>query len=210
MKEIKLECQGLPCPQPVLKCKSCIEESSPQSFSIIVDNQAAKENVSRFLDSQNYKVSLVTENNGYFELLAEHKKQSSSNSNASASELREEGAKQISASENKQLVFITSDQIGHGDDQLGTKLMHNFIATLPEMGEELWRILFLNSGVKLAIQGSPVLETLKSMERSGVSILVCGTCLDFFNLLEKKAVGVTTNMLDVVTSLQFADKVIRV
>jgi hypothetical protein len=48
------------------------------------------------------------------------------------------------------------------------------------------------------------------MERSGVSILVCGTCLDFFNLLEKKAVGVTTNMLDVVTSLQFADKVIRV
>jgi intracellular sulfur oxidation DsrE/DsrF family protein len=62
----------------------------------------------------------------------------------------------------------------------------------------------------LAIEGSPALEHFKKLEQEGVSILVCGTCLDHFNLLENKQIGETTNMLDVVTSLQLASKVIKV
>jgi selenium metabolism protein YedF len=88
--------------------------------------------------------------------------------------------------------------------------MHNYIATLPEMGASLWRILLLNSGVRLAVEGSQDLENLQKLEKSGVSILVCGTCLDHFQLLDHKRVGQTTNMLDVVTSLQLASKVIKI
>jgi len=88
--------------------------------------------------------------------------------------------------------------------------MVNFIKTLPEMGDSLWRIILLNGGVKLATEQGEVLEELKRLEQMGVSILVCGTCLDFFNLLEQKKVGETTNMLDVVTSLQMATKVIKI
>lgn len=88
--------------------------------------------------------------------------------------------------------------------------MFNFISTLNEMGDTLWRIVFVNSGVKLAIGGAKTLPGLQHMEAQGVSILVCGTCLNHFNLLEQKRVGETTNMLDVVTSLQLADKVISV
>ena len=98
--------------------------------------------------------------------------------------------------------------IGQGDDILGAGLMKNFLATLKEMGPDLWRIIFLNAGVKLCCRGSEVIDTLKELEAGGVSILVCGTCLDYFKLLEQKEVGETTNMLDVVTSLQVADKVI--
>ena len=87
--------------------------------------------------------------------------------------------------------------------------MLNFLATLPEMGPQLWRMILVNGAVRLAVEGSPCLEALQKLEAAGVTILVCGTCLTHFDLLDKKAVGQTTNMLDVVTSLQLAEKVIR-
>ena len=110
----------------------------------------------------------------------------------------------------KTCLFVQNDKMGHGDDVLGSGLMKNFLATLKEMGPELWRIIFVNNGVKLCCQGSESLEAIKELEKSGVSVLVCGTCLTHFSLLEQKQVGDTTNMLDVVTSLQLADKVISV
>ena len=76
--------------------------------------------------------------------------------------------------------------------------------------DSLWRIIMLNGGVSLATKNSPVIAELQALEQNGVGILVCGTCLEHFNLLEQKSVGETTNMLDVVTSLQLADKVIRI
>jgi selenium metabolism protein YedF len=87
--------------------------------------------------------------------------------------------------------------------------MVSFLRTLKEMGPELWRLVFVNNGVKLTIDGSEVLEELKAYERDGLKILVCGTCLTHFNLLERKQVGETTNMLDIVTAVQLADKVIN-
>ena len=86
--------------------------------------------------------------------------------------------------------------------------MGNFLSTLPEMNE-LWRIVMVNGGVRLASTPGKALDALKKLEESGVSILVCGTCLEFFHLTEQKQVGETTNMLDIVTSLDLADKVIR-
>jgi hypothetical protein len=80
---------------------------------------------------------------------------------------------------------------------------------LPELGNALWRIIFLNAGIKLTIEGAPTLTPLQQLEAQGVSILVCGTCLDYYRLLEKKRVGETTNMLDVVMSHQAAGKVIN-
>lgn len=100
--------------------------------------------------------------------------------------------------------------MGRGDDELGGKLMLNFLATLPELGDELWRVILVNSAVKLAVEGSEHLTKLKDIENADVTVLVCGTCLDHFGLLDQKRVGQTTNMLDVVTSLQLADKVIQV
>ncbi len=78
------------------------------------------------------------------------------------------------------------------------------------MGDELWRLVFVNNGVKLAIKDSEVLPILKEYEKAGLYILVCGICLTHFNLLDKKQVGETTNMLDIVTAMQLADKVIKI
>ena len=206
MREKILECQGLPCPQPVLKCKQAIDSGYSGTIKIIVDNQPARENVCRFLGSQGYEIVGTEENNGQWTITSTAgAKKDTSDTKARAS--GETNADQATK-ERKTLVFITQDKIGHGDDELGTKLMQNFLATLPEMGDELWRVILLNGAVRLALKDSPTLESLKNLLSSGVSLLVCGTCLDFFQLLEQKEVGETTNMLDVVTSLQLADKVI--
>jgi selenium metabolism protein YedF len=203
---IKLECQGLPCPQPVLKCKQTIENDNPESFVIVVDNEAAKENVSRFVGTKGYKVNISTDN-GLWTLTAS--KDGSSNS-VECEECTIMSQEELDKIGSKTVVFITSENLGSGDDVLGSKLMFNFVSTLPELGESLWRIVMVNSAVKLATEGNPCLEKLQDLEKSGVSILVCGTCLDHFKLLDKKQAGETTNMLDVVTSLQLATKVIKV
>ncbi|MGM0610451.1 MAG: sulfurtransferase-like selenium metabolism protein YedF [Thermodesulfobacteriota bacterium] len=206
MREKILECQGLPCPQPVLQCKQVIDSGYPGTIKIIVDNQPARENVCRFLGSQGYEIVNTEEKEGQWTITSTAgDKKDASNTRAEAF-----GGKKTArpTGERKTLVFITQDKIGHGDDELGTKLMHNFLATLPETGDELWRVILLNGAVRLALKDSPTLDSLKNLLNSGVSLLVCGTCLDFFQLLEQKEVGETTNMLDVVTSLQLADKVI--
>ena len=111
--------------------------------------------------------------------------------------------------EDKTLILITSETLGRGDDDLGARLMATFLGSLPELGQSLWRIILLNGGVKLAALPGPCLENLKSLAASGTGILVCGTCLMHYGLMEQKQVGETTNMMDVMTSISMASKVVR-
>jgi selenium metabolism protein YedF len=198
MKTIDLK--GLACPGPVIKTKEIIEKEHPSVISIIVDNKAASENVRLFLESRNYVVSIKQEGNDC-NLIGKKVGET----------IRETPACDPVKTDNKKImVMITSDQIGRGDDELGGKLMVSFLKTLKEMGPELWRLVFVNNGVKLTIEGAEVLPVLQEIERSGIRILVCGTCLTHFNLLDKKMAGETTNMLDIVTAMQLADKVINI
>jgi selenium metabolism protein YedF len=188
------------CPNPVLKTKEIIDRGNVDCLSVTVDNLAAKENVSRFLSRMGYEVSL-SEESGDFKITGTRAEP------AGACEVMEEGTP---SREGKIAVLIGTDRMGKGDDLLGQKLVMNFIGTLKEMGPELWRLILLNGGVKLTVDGSECLHALQTLEKEGVSILVCGTCLNHFGLLEKKLVGETTNMLDIVTAMQLADKVISV
>jgi selenium metabolism protein YedF len=108
----------------------------------------------------------------------------------------------------KILVLLAADSLGKGDSELGRKIVVNFVRTMKEMGDDLWRLVLLNSGVKLAVEGSEALPQLQALADNGLGILVCGPCLKTFDLLEKKQVGELTSMLDIVTSMQMADKVI--
>lgn len=176
----------------------------PQELLVLVDNAAASENVSRFLRRSGFEVSVNQPENALWEVHG-----LSSATQVEAPEQAPAAAPAADTESRKTLVLITTDTLGRGDDELGARLMENFLASLPELGASLWRIVLLNGGVKLAATEGKCLDTLKQLESNGVSILVCGTCLNFFNLLEAKQVGETTNMMDVVTSLSLADKVIR-
>ena len=198
MKEI--DARGLACPAPVLQTKAALEADKPNRVNVVVDNAAAQQNVQRFLESQGFQATLKQDGDDYLV------------SGTAAAErvepVRPSAAEQ--SDEMKILVMCATDRIGFGDDELGLKLMVNFLRTLKEMGRELWRLVFVNNGVKLTIEGSQVLDDLQNYEKEGLKILVCGTCLDHFGILEKKKVGETTNMLDIVTAMQLADKVINI
>lgn len=201
MSEEVLDCRGLACPNPVLRTKEIIDRGNVAKLSILVDNPAAKENVSRFLSRMGYEVTLSEEREVFKVTGTKHE---SAVSCEITEEIRNRGQ------ESKIAVIVGTDRMGKGDDTLGRKLIMSFIDTLKEMGPELWRLIFLNGGVKLTVEGSECLCELQALEKEGIHILVCGTCLNHFGLLEKKQVGETTNMLDIVTAMQVADKVVSV
>ncbi len=202
MKQI--DAKGLSCPAPVLETKVAVDESHPRMIQVQVDNEPAQQNVARFLQSQGYRTE-VDRQGEIFTIVG-------TNEGAAEDEARQPAPMDTDDTEQttKIVVMVTTDRLGSGDDELGGKLMINFIKTLKEMGPNLWQLLLLNGGVKLAIEGATTLADLMDLAESGVTILVCGTCLDHFGLLDQKEVGETTNMLDVVTALEVADKVISI
>jgi len=205
----ELDCRNMDCPAPVLETKKCLENEALSHIRVLVDNDAAVENVSRFLTYAGFNAGV--ESDGVMSVVegirdqADAKKLAAGPAGAPASGPGASGED----SPAKIMVMAASDKFGTGDDELGAKLMINFIKTLKEMGPELWRLVFVNHGVTLATTDSAVLEALRGLEASGVTILVCGTCLTHLDLMEQKAVGQTTNMLDIVTAMQMADKVIN-
>lgn len=201
MAEATLDCRGMACPNPVLETKAVIDRGNVERLNVTVDNPAAKENVSRFLSRMGYAVSL-SEEGGAFRVIG------TKGVSAAACEVMEEPKEK--GGESRIAVLVGTDRMGKGDDMLGQKLIMSFIGTLKEMGPNLWRLILLNGGVKLTVEGSECLPALKAIEQEGINILVCGTCLNHFELLEKKQVGETTNMLDIVSAMQVADKVISV
>ena len=188
------------CPAPVLQTKEILEKENPDVIEVLVDNEAAKQNVSRFLGSRKFRVSYQEDPDGVHVI--------GKKDVGASGEMRPEFSCEPAAK--KTVVMVTADRIGHGDSELGAKLMESFLKTLKEMGDELWRLIFLNNGVKLTVTESQVLPLLKELEGDGRLILVCGTCLTHFGLIEKKGVGETTNMLDIVTALQLADKIVNI
>jgi len=198
MKEI--DARGLACPAPVIHTKAALQEEKPGSVKVIVDNAASQQNVQRFLESQGFQTALEQKGTDYLVI---------GTCGLEPGEHAQLPAEQQSDVK-KIMVMCTTDRMGFGDDELGLKLMASFLRTLKEMGSELWRLVLVNNGVKLTIDTSEVLEDLRDYEKGGLKILVCGTCLNHFDLLEKKQVGETTNMLDIVTAMQLADQVINI
>lgn len=115
------------------------------------------------------------------------------------------------------MIFINSNTIGRGDDELGVALMKSFLYALTKSAVPAGRqedkpskIIFMNGGVKLVVEGSEVVDSLKELIDSGVQMLACGTCLDFFKLKDKVAVGEVSNMYEILSSFLAADKVITI
>ena len=196
----EIDARGLACPAPVLQTKAVLQEANPSQVRVVVDNAASQQNVQRFLESQGFQTSLGATGDAFAVV----------GTCAGEPVAQAIPAPATQAGEKRIMVMCATDRIGFGDDTLGLKLMINFLRTLKEMGPDLWRLVLINNGVKLTIDGAEGLPDLEDLEKRGVTILVCSTCLDHFHLLERKQVGQTTNMLDIVTAMQLADQVISI
>lgn len=202
-----IDCRKLQCPAPVLKTKKCLEKQAICKINIIVDNDAAMENVSRFLNSQGFEVCV--DSDGITSTVSGKKDPKNARILKANSQSKARPDQKLNQENQKIMIMLSSEQIGKGDEDLGKNLMINFVKTLKEMGKDLWRLVLVNYGVKLSTNSSAVLEELTQLEQSGVNVLVCGACLTHLGLMDQKKAGQTTNMLDIVTSMQLADKVIN-
>ncbi len=187
-----VDARGLDCPQPVVLAKKALEKAV--KVTIIVDNETARENVSRLAASQGCIVSVEEKEDGvYLHLTRTSAKPQSS---------------ETLALSGPTVFLITSNTLGRGDDELGSILMRSFMHTLGEASSKPSRIIFINSGVKLVARGSEVLDDLRTLEKAGAEILACGTCLGYYKLKEAVEVGHISNMYDITSALLEAGKVI--
>lgn len=202
MMHRRLDARGLTCPSPVLLVKEAVESGEAQTIAILVDNESARENVSRFLQSRGFIVSSAVDGKDFVI------NGSGAAGATGVGPAVEPGPVAPAQSARKIMVVVAGTALGRGDDLLGEKLLVNYLKTLREMGPDLWRLVFINGGVKLTVAASPVLAELRAYEQGGLIILACGTCLEHFGLTAEKQVGQTTNMLDIVTAMQLADSVV--
>ncbi len=108
------------------------------------------------------------------------------------------------------VVLFTRNGLGDAPAELQQKLVVKFLSLMIASGDLPAVILFYTEGVKLACQGSPVLEQLNQLEARGVRLVLCSTCLEFFGLVDQVAVGIVGGMGDILTTLQNAGKVLSV
>jgi selenium metabolism protein YedF len=188
----EIDARGLPCPQPVIKTKKALEAIESGQVTVLVDSPESRENVRRFAQSQGCQVT-VREEGGVVFL-----------------DITKGISCQAVPQQSGDVILITSDRLGSGDDRLGEILMKAFLNTLWDYTPKPAKLLFINNGVRLTIEGSEVLETLKLLEKEGVQVFSCGTCLEYYNLKEKLRMGAVSDMYTTVDALLSAAKVIKV
>lgn len=195
-----VDCRGLACPQPVMETKKALDRTEVKKIVVLVDNPTSRENVCRFATSQGYQVSLKDE-----------KDHSAITIRRGEGEQAEKKPTPPKASIEGGLVFfIDSESVGRGSEELGGILMRVFLHTLGETDIKPQKIILVNSGVKLACEGSPTLEDLQTVASQGVEILACGTCLDYFDLKERLRTGRVSNMYEILNALTQAGKTVKI
>ena len=188
-----IDCSGKTCPLPVIETKNVLEDKEIGEIAILVDNPISCENVMRFLESQSFTVTVMEERG---------KQRIEGTKNPIVTESPTSSTKKI-------LVFIDGETVGRGSEELGAILMRSFLLTLKELNSQPWRIIFINSGVKLTVDGSPYIDALNSLVTSGSDILSCGTCLDYYRVKDKLKVGRVSNMFEIESSFLEATNVIK-
>jgi len=195
MREI--DCRGMACPQPVVTTKQALDQLKDKELVVIVDNPSSSENVERFARSQGCSVEVQRKGQDFYVQIQKVVGKD------------EEKRAQQGQKVKKVIVYINSDLLGVGDEALGSFLMKAFLKTLLDLEKTPDRLILINSGVRLASEGSQVIDTLRTLSEKGVKIVSCGTCLDFYKLKEKMSVGTISNMYEIIQSMLEADRLIK-
>lgn len=235
---IQVNAMGDACPIPVVKTKNAIKELNGAGVvETLVDNEIAVQNLTKMANQKGYgvkseklgenefKVTMTISENASSESAsvgaegsaaegaAGSTAEGAAGSTAAGTDQTENQEEQVTcaapAKGKNVVVVISSAQMGSGNDELGTALMKGFIYALGQQEILPKTIIFYNGGASIPCEDSVSLEDLKSMEAQGVEILTCGTCLNFYGLSEKLAVGSVTNMYVIAEKMTQADLIVK-
>lgn len=196
MSEI-VDCRGLACPQPVIKTKAAMAGGAVE-ITTIVDTETAANNVTRMAQKAGWTARQERQSDGTIHVQLSRP--------GEASPATSQPARAPAAGPT--VVLVKSQYMGAGDDELGAILMRGFFHALQQLDEPPAQIIFLNSGVRLAIADSPVLADVQALAQRGVEVWSCGTCLNFFKLTDQLAVGQVSNMYSILEMLMAAGRIV--
>jgi selenium metabolism protein YedF len=193
-----IDARGLACPQPVIETRKAMQRDD--QIVTLVDSETSMTNVSRMASKAGWKVNVIPHGDEYRIELARGRDSSQTEP------LTVEKAEAVTG---PLILVVSSDTMGRGDAELGNILVRAFFHTLGEVEPLPQTIIFFNAGVKLACHSSPVLDDLRALESTGIEMLVCGTCLGYFELKEELVVGQVSNMYDIAEAMLRAGKVVN-
>ncbi len=197
-----LDLRNLACPEPVIRAKQAIEKHPNSVIELLINSSATLSNVTRMARTLGALVASRELPGGEFAVTVTTGEPPTPETKVSPDEL--EGP----SSAGRATILLRNSVVGQGDDRLGRVLMKAFLKTLKSSDPLPAEIICVNAGVHLTTEGSEEIPTLLELAELGVDVMSCGTCLDFFGKLDKVRVGIVGNMLDIVTHLNRASKII--
>jgi len=194
-----IDAKGLACPQPVIMSRKAIMAGGLDEIEIVVDNDAARENVVRFLKFTGAAAPRVSSVGTVHTISAAvtpamiAKAAGGEPGPACDDETLPPVSRQFSG----KTLFFSADQIGRGDETLGRLLVKGLLYTVSELQTPPRTLVFMNAGVRLAAEREETIGLLKIIEAKGVEILVCGTCLDYYHLQGGLRAGRVSNLYEI-------------
>lgn len=200
-----VDTKGQLCPAPLIAAKKALKETREgESFIVLTDNRTSFNNLSRFLTDNKCSFS-VAEEGGVWKLTVKRNSGEIPDSN-----VEEYCTPEIAHFEKGNfVVVISSDKMGDGDAELGHLLILNFIKALKDLDKLPEKIVFYNKGVTLVTKNSPVIEHLSDLEKMGVELLLCATCVNYYKLEQEVGAGILSNMYSIAESMTSAGSVIK-
>lgn len=198
---IEVNAMGKVCPIPVIMTKKVLRENTAgENILIRVDNEIATQNLTKMAAQLNIKSSVTKLNDAEYTVLYDFEGREACTIMNNATVL-EQGTDEY-------VVVINSDKMGCGDEELGKKLLENFVYALTEQDRIPKTIVLYNSGVRIATVNDKTISDLKTLQSKGTEVLACGLCLDFYGLKDKLQVGSPTNMYSI-TEIMRTNKVVK-
>jgi selenium metabolism protein YedF len=200
MSERDIDARGLACPQPVIMVKQALAQESTLPLCILVDSEHTRENVSRFARSRGCRVGVSRDPGGTYAVTITPGHAPSPDSGQTPC-AEPSGAGGV-------VYLFDADFVGT-NRELGKVLTNGFLNAALALPHERMAVVLISNGVRLATEGSYALEVLKKGVERGTRVLLCGTCLDFFKIRNKVAVGTISNALEILECLTGADKIVK-
>jgi len=195
---------GQQCPAPLIATRRALKETSDgESFMVITDSQTSFSNISRFL-RDNVTEFTSEETNGIWTLTIT---KGSSGAYTNPEDYCTNAIPHFSQGDF--IIAFTSDRMGEGDSDLGHLLIANFIKAVKDLDKLPSKMVFYNRGVMLCVENSLVAGHLKEMERMGVTLLICETCVKHYSLEEKIKIGTLSNMFEIAQVMANAGNIVK-
>ena len=208
-----VDARGLACPLPVVNAKKAAEEMKEGGvLTVLVDNEIAVQNLQKFAKQKGFESAGEKKAEKEYEVTIQVNaamEKPAAEEQSEVEETQEEVTCSPDSRKKGMVVVLSANVMGTGDEKLGKALMKAFVFAVTKQDYLPETILCYNTGAYLTCEGADTLEDMKILEAEGVNILTCGTCLDFYGIKDKLAVGSVKNMYEIVEKMEMAKNIVR-